>query len=299
VAKQLDELYSIRRFVDGVLKNTPGVNLMDPPIIYTSRMEENWTRPALLITNPFNVDVPISHQWYKDDRMWVITYFARPTVREDGKYSRDDAANVGENIATKLRSLMNVPLWMFNYIPPTPILREVTGLGSSLTGGVYSVQLLGEDLLGNITKLSANASITITGGSGIDVQCPQHPMGMPIAKKIHVYLSGSLVVPTAGHRVANVAMTNNVDPVFRILADVPSGVTSGSALALAANLPAKSEVRYRQMRVMRPLRSEIVQDIEEDANYNHITRLRTQTPTVLDYDHAQPIAKITETQAVH
>jgi hypothetical protein len=194
---------------------------------------------------------------------------------------------------------MNIPFWMFNYIPPAPILREVTGLGSSLTAGSYNFQLLGEDLLGNITKLSAVAGITIANGSGIDVQCIQHPMGMPIAKKIHIYLSGSNVVPTGGHRIGNANMLMNADPIIRVITDVPGGVTSGAALAQSANLPSTSEVRYRQMRVVRPVRSEIVQDAQEDADYNHTIRMRTQTPTILDYDHAAALTKISFAESVH
>ncbi len=301
MAKQLDELYSVRRFLNTQMVNMVGVDADETkrPVIYTSRPEADWNRPAFRIMNPVNTDMPVSKQWFHDKRSWVITYYAKTTDRVNRNYSREDASNVGEAMADRLRKLRCIPLYLFNFIYYPPVLREVTAQGTPLGAGTYSVQLLGEDLLGNITKLSPNASITIASGSAIDVQCIQHPMGMPLAKKIHVYLSGSLVTPAAAHRVGNAVMKANVDPVFRISADVANGQISGNALALAASLNADIyTVRYRYMGVELPVRSEIVQDPEEDDRYSATIRFSTMTPNVLDYDHSQTLGRVTVTEQV-
>ncbi len=290
MARQEDELKSLRRFIKGAMTMASP----DQPTIYTERPEKApFSRPAFKIDNPSGSEVDGSGQMYFDERLWVVTYMAK---------SRSNASQVGESWIEKLKKQkpwMVIPLWLFDFVYMPAILREVTGQSTSLTAGTYSVQLVGEDLLGNITKPSPVASITIAAGSAIDVQSPQTPMGMPLAKKLHVYLGGSQTSPTGMHRVGNTIMQNGVDPVLRVSSDVPNGQTSGNALALLSSLPAKSEVRYRYMRAMGgQIRAEIVEDPEEDGFYNHVVRLRTQTIAVRDYDHSQALGTIIIAQTV-
>lgn len=288
MARQEDELRSLRRYINLSL---PGLEA-DKPFIYTERPTNmTFTRPAFKIDNPTASDVVATGQMYFDERLWVVTYFAK---------DRHDASTTGQLWTEKLkknRPWMVIPLWLFDFVYPAAILREVTGLSTSLTAGTYSVQLVGEDLLGNLTKPSPVSSITIGAGSAIDVQAPQVPMGMPLAKKIHIYLGGSGSTPTAQHRLGSVNMQNGVDPVLRVISDAPGGIVAGPATALLSALAPKSEVRYRYMRAMGgQVRSEIVEDAEEDGLYNCITRLRTQTISTRDYDHSQALGQIVVAQ---
>lgn len=250
-----------------------------------------WTRPIFKIDNPAGPKVFLTPGWYRDQRVWVVNYYAA---------DREDAQNRGDIWLRKLfndpKLKLRIPLWLYNFPYFPANLYTVNDVTSTLAVGSYSVQIVAENDLGQLTKPSAVTTISLpTTGKAIVVQIPREPKGWPIGYRFHVYLSGSLVVPTAAHRVGSIAylVTSKVDPLFTIRQDVPNGTVQGAATALMAGLPAESEVRFRYMEVMpESIDTQMIEDPEVDGLFNYIVRFQTSTPGMREYPHPQAISSI-------
>lgn len=280
-----DELASIQRFVLGAI---PG-NLVDKPKFYTQRPASIEPRPYWKIDE---VSGPreIMGGFYHDKRVWILNYFA---------VDRKDALNRGDAWLEKLynsrKAMLRIPMWLINfpYYPAKLYLKEDTG--STLLAGSYSVQVVAENDLGQVTKPSAVTTIAVPTDNthAIVVQAPREPKGFPIGYRFHIYLSGSLLTPTAAHRVGSCVYTGSVDPLFTISDDVPNGIGLGNATALMAGLAAQSEVRYRYLQVENDsVDTQMIEDPDKEGLFNFIVRFQTRAVGLREYPHAQPLAEL-------
>lgn len=280
--RQQDELQSLQRYIYSCY---PGA-LTDKPKIFLQRPTGAWVRPIFKIDNPTSPVGVATGQWYFDERLWLVTYMAP---------DRGNVAN-GEIWYNTLRnkSKLAIPFWLFNFPYFAPYLTVVTDLASTLTTGSYSVQVVAENDIGQLTRPSAVATIAVTAGQSIKVRIPREPKGWPIGYRFHVYLSGSTTTPTAAHRVGSSTYAGRVDPVFTIAADVPNGAALPPATALMSALPAISEVRYRYMKVIEEqLDAQVLEDPLEDGKFNYVVRLMTRTLGIREYSHDQTLEVVT------
>jgi hypothetical protein len=268
---QSDELYSIQRFIG---ESFSGPFEGKPPIVL-KRLTATDTvkRPYFKIENPAGPKALITPTWYQ---AWVRKLYNDPRYK------------------------MLIPLWLFDfpYFPARLYLKDGT---STLAAGSYSVQVVAENDLGQLTRPSAVTTINVATSNNkqIVVQIPREPRGFPIGYRFHVYLSGSMVSPTTAHRVGSILATGKVDPSLTLTSDVPNGTTQGLATALMTGLPAKSEVRFRYMRVVpESVDTSVIEEPEEDGLFNYTVRFQTHTPGMREYPHPQAVGSLQVAVAV-